>query len=276
MRLETDFRLSRAPRFTGTDISCSNPHQERPELPGSGNPEIVALEDEMPAREMLEHILGEEYRIRFVKCGRALTQAALSGTVQSVLLGVRLAGENGIDIVRTIRAASDIPLILLSEVQRPDVICAGLDAGADDVVCKPVDPSVLRARIRRVLRRTETGQRPSFHSLQVGSVRVPAVDTETRTLIGETGTRVMLTEMELRLFNILRRATPEPVGRDTLSRLLTGQEWSPMNRALDVHVSHLRRKLRVACIEAPVIRVFRGIGYALQGGIGHPGLSGRQ
>lgn len=126
-------------------------HSQHEDLPA-----IAVLEDDAGMRHYLQRVLGVEYRLIMVQDGRSLLAAIKSERVKLVLLDIRLPGENGTDVAARIREQSGVPIIFLSGMSAPECIAAGLAAGAEDYVTKPVDPLVLKARIAKALRHGKT------------------------------------------------------------------------------------------------------------------------
>jgi two-component system response regulator CpxR len=139
---------------------------------------------------------------------------------------------------------------------------AGLDSGADDYLPKPFAPDELMARIRAVLRRARPGGVLSENGLlDVGSL---TVNPHTRQA-AVSGAPLELTSMEFDILDLLARAAGRAVSRDELSAAIYHREANPLERSLDVHISHLRRKLDAP--GAPTIRTVRGVGYQLAAGV---------
>jgi two-component system response regulator CpxR len=189
-------------------------------------------------------------------------QRALSGRYALIVLDVMLPGASGFDVLRSIRAASAVPVLMLTARGEDIDRIVGLELGADDYLPKPFNPRELVARIQAILRRTghvtpggaagAIGER-----LTVGDV---VMDCGARTLF-RRGEPIVLTGIEFTLAEALLRAAGRVVARETLSREVLGREILPFDRSLDMHVSNLRKKLghRVGDIER--IRNVRGVGY---------------
>jgi two-component system OmpR family response regulator len=228
-------------------------------------PEVVVLDDDLAMHSLLARILGAEYALTFVNTSKALLSRLASHHVDLVLLDIVLPQENGIDICRSIRSESLVPIVLISGLVSEEMIARGLDVGALDYVTKPFSPMVLKARIRNALRvRYPEAHSPAGARQRIGRV---VVDPLERTASSAAGDHVDLTEKELQLILLLSRAAGNVVERNTLSLALSGFEWSPLNRSLDVHVSNLRRKLMSIGCKGSVIASFRGVGYALQAAV---------
>jgi len=235
-----------------------------------GKARVAALEDDPTIRNLLKRLLEPEFSMSFPASGTLLSDAIQNGKVDLVLLDILLPGEDGISIARSIRARSDIPVILLSGLSSSETIATGLNVGADDYVTKPFQANVLRARIRSALRRARASgsaaAAASDHANQtqftaIGNARI---DLWSRVASNAAGDSATLTEKELQILMALAHHPETVVDRDTLSLLVSGQEWSPINRSLDVHISHLRKKLSGLTGIPKLITSSRGIGYSLR------------
>jgi DNA-binding response OmpR family regulator len=247
---------------------------DAPHAGDHGKPRVAALEDDPTIRNLLKRLLEPEFSMSFPASGTLLSDAIQNGKVDLVLLDILLPGEDGISIARSIRARSDIPVILLSGLSSSETIATGLNVGADDYVTKPFQANVLRARIRSALRRARASgsaaaaaaAAASDHANQtqftaIGNARI---DLWSRVASNAAGDSATLTEKELQILMALAHHPETVVNRDTLSLLVSGQEWSPINRSLDVHISHLRKKLSGLTGIPKLITSSRGIGYALR------------
>lgn len=171
----------------------------------------------------------------------------------AVLLDVMMPGMDGLSVLRKIREKSDVPVIMLTAKGDETDRVVGLELGADDYLPKPFSPRELLARLRAVVRRTRTqGER---RQLSVSGV---AADLESRR-VERAGRNVELTGLEFDLLVALMRRAGRVVARTALLELAGRSDVSVNDRAVDVHVSHLRRKLDD---DPPrLIRTVRGVGY---------------
>jgi len=184
--------------------------------------------------------------------GRRGLACAASGTYDLVILDVMLPVIDGFSVLQQLRRRKDVPVILLTaRVQHHDRIL-GLNAGADDYLPKPFDPDELQARIRAVLRRTDATK--GSKDVTIGDIRINATKRE----VWIAGSPAELTEMEFDLLEILMRSAGRVVSRDELTLTLFERKAAPYDRILDVHMSHLRKKLEGG---RSLIRTVRGVGY---------------
>ncbi len=201
---------------------------------------------------MKEFFTGAGHRLDCEYDGRRGLASAASGTYDLVILDVMLPVIDGFSVLQQLRRRKDVPVILLTaRVQHQDRI-RGLNAGADDYLPKPFDPDELHARIRAVLRRTDATK--GSKDVTIGDIRINATKRE----VWIAGSPAELTEMEFDLLEILMRSAGRVVSRDELTLALFERKAAPYDRILDVHISHLRKKLEGG---RSLIRTIRGVGY---------------
>jgi DNA-binding response OmpR family regulator len=179
---------------------------------------------------------------------------AIEGNYSMVLLDVMLPVCDGFQVLTQLRRRSAVPVILLTARSDQQDRVAGLEAGADDYLPKPFGPQELLARVRAVLRRTEQIQAGS-PILEVGEIRL---NNQTRT-VSKRDRPVDLTSFEFDVLDALMRSAGRVISRDEIAATLYHRESTPFERSIDVHVSHLRKKLETN--DEVLIRTVRGVGY---------------
>lgn len=184
---------------------------------------------------------------------------ALEGKFDLLLLDVMMPGMDGFEMLRHFRRRSQTPVIMLTARTEQRDRIAGLDAGADDYLPKPFSPEELLARIRAVLRRTERGGLTRDEVIEVNRVRLDSGSRAVRM----DGAEIELTAIEFDILEILVRSAGRVVSRDELMNILHQREATPFERSMDVHVSHLRKKLES---NRSLIRTIRGVGYQFAAG----------
>ena len=220
---------------------------------------LLLLDDDVELCEMMREFFTEAgHRLECACNGREGLAIALRGVYDLMILDVMLPGIDGLTLLEQLRSRKDLPVIMLTaRVQRQDRIL-GLNTGADDYLPKPFDPDELMARIRAVLRRTESTSRPAVTAVTFGKIRVNVATRE----VWCGSTPVDLTAMEFDLLELLMRSVGQVVSRDEITAVLFEREATPYDRFLDVHISHLRKKLEGG---RKLIRTIRGVGYVFTG-----------
>ena len=229
-------------------------------------PHILIVDDDREIRDLLAKFL-ERHRMRItaVRDGREARRAWTQGHYQLVVLDLMLPGESGLDLARWMRSQSDIPIVMLTAMGEETDRIIGLELGADDYLPKPFNPRELLARIRAVLRRAgEVAERRAeglAHKAMTfnGWMLEPA----RRRLLNPEGVEVPLTGGEYDLLHALLERPNRVLTRDMLLDLLRGRQAGPFDRAIDVAISRLRRKLEDDGRNAQLIKTVRGGGYVL-------------
>lgn len=227
----------------------------------SGSPKPLSLllvdDDAELCGMMREYLAQAGHRLECAHDGRTGLACVLNGLFDLVILDVMLPVLDGFEVLKQLRRRMSVPVIMLTaRVQQHDRI-EGLNAGADDYLPKPFDPDELLARVRAVLRRTEA-LRPSADELNVGGLRLNPATRQA----WSGGVAVELTSMEFDLLEMLARSAGRVVSREEITAALFEREATPYDRFLDVHISHLRKKLN----DGPrMIRTIRGVGYIFTG-----------
>ena len=216
---------------------------------------ILLIEDDAGLCSLMQDYFSQQgFHTEAVHDGAAGLARALEGGFDLVLLDVMLPQLDGFEVLRQLRKRSQTPVIMLTaRTARTDRI-AGLETGADDYLPKPFEPEELLARIRAVLRRSgKTDAAPQ--TVDAGGVRIKPETREAWSL----GKPLELTSMEFDVLDVLVRAAGRIVSRDELAAAVYQRKSSPYERSLDVHISHLRKKLEHH--GRNVIRTIRGVGY---------------
>ncbi|MDQ0913165.1 two-component system response regulator MtrA [Streptomyces canus] len=228
---------------------------------------LVAEDDEMQAELIRRSLLAEGHTATVVHDGRAALDAARRLAPDLVVLDLMLPVIDGFGVCRVLRRDEDIPVVMLTARSEEDDVLLGLELGADDYMTKPYSPRELMARIRTVLRRSGRGavaDRPEDPVVRAGGLAVDPVRHEVRC----DGAPVECTPAE---FEILFAMVAEPervFSRRQLLEVTRGTDRASTERAVDVHIMNLRRKIE-ADPRRPVrlLTVF-GVGYKLSGGRG--------
>src|SRR5262245_26738482 len=230
--------------------------------PEVGSTRVLLVDDDVELAELVgEYLTREGFTLDAETDGSHALDRALSGDYHLTVLDVMLPGVSGFDLLRGIRATSQVPVLMLTA--RGDDVdrIVGLELGADDYLSKPFNPRELVARIRAILRRTQTEPRlPGERATETLGVDDVAMDLGRRT-VRRGGETVELTAVEFTLLEILVRAAGAVVRRDELARGALGRALLPFDRSIDVHVSRLRKKLGPRPGGGERIATMRAVGY---------------
>jgi two-component system response regulator CpxR len=223
-------------------------------------PALLLVDDDVELCQMMAEFLGHHgFRVSTVHDGPSGLGMALKAGWDLIILDVMLPVIDGFEVLRQLRRRTTVPVIMLTARAEERDRVSGLEEGADDYLVKPFAAAELLARIRALLRRTaHAGAIPPGRLIvESGGLRLDVHAREVR--CGEVV--IALSESESAILELLMRASGRTVSRDELAAVLYQREATPYERSLDVHVSHLRRKLE-PCRRA-AIRSARGVGYAL-------------
>lgn len=217
----------------------------------------VLVVDDIPANvKLLEARLSAEYFDVLTACsGREALEVCSRERVDVVLLDVMMPGMDGLEVLRRIRAKSRVPVIMLTARGDEADRVVGLEVGADDYVPKPFSPRELLARLRAVLRRAHP--EATSERIAIGGVEVD-VGARSAKVSGEP---VELTGLELDLLVALMRRAGRVVPREALLSEAGREDVVVSERTVDVHISHLRKKLGDDPRSPRLIRTVRGVGY---------------
>lgn len=220
---------------------------------------ILVVEDEKKVASFLEQGLREEgYSVDVAHDGAEGAMKAAVYEYDLLLLDVMLPGKSGLEIIRDVRARERaVPILLLTARDASADVVQGLDAGADDYLTKPFAFDELLARIRALLRRggSERPDRLTYSDLHLDRVKHVAT---------RRGERLDLTPKEFQLLEFFMLSPERVVRRTELLEKVWDLTFDPMSNVVDVHVGHLRQKLRAAG-DGPLLHTVRGVGYIFQG-----------
>lgn len=204
---------------------------------------ILLVDDDVELCALAREYFGKSgYAVDCVHNGREGLARALKEEHDLVILDGMLPVLDGFEVLRQLRKRSSIPVIMLTARTRERDRIAGLDAGADDYLPKPFGPDELSARVRAVLRRTNLSSQLRPELLRAGPIELNTVSRLAR----RSGVAVPLTEVEFQILELLMRHAGRVVTRDEITAALHQRESTPHERSLDVHVSHLRKKIERA------------------------------
>ncbi|MBN2371534.1 MAG: response regulator transcription factor [Vicinamibacteria bacterium] len=221
---------------------------------------VLLVDDDVELSGMLEEYLQQEgFATTAVHDGESGVTEALSGRHAIVVLDVMLPGVGGVEALRRIRARSRIPVLMLTAKGDDVDRIVGLEVGADDYVPKPCTPRELVARLRAILRRTQSDD---VFAARTSPVRAgPLLLWPEKRSAEWDGRSVDLTSTEFNLLEVLARNAGRVVAKTELSERGLGRPLARYDRSLDVHVSSLRQKLGTLGDGRSCIQTVRGVGY---------------
>jgi two-component system phosphate regulon response regulator OmpR len=229
----------------------------------SGDPaHILLVDDDARLRALLGRFLGEHgFRVTMAEDAAEARDKLRFMDFDLMVLDVMMPGETGLAFTEDLRAdrSPSMPILLLTARGTPEDIIAGFEAGADDYLGKPFDPRVLLARIKAMLRRAAPPALPTG-PLQLGA----AMFDPARAELISPNSRIRLTGAELALLVAFAARPHEVLSRETLAAVLEMDDVS--ERAIDVQVTRLRRKIEPDPREPRFLHTVRGKGYILKPG----------
>lgn len=231
---------------------------------------LVVVDDEPDVRGMIaDYFAKDGYAVSGCASGVELDAALSAGPADLVVLDVSMPGEDGLSIARRLRARCGTPIIMLTGMN--DVVdrVIGLEVGADDYMAKPFDLRELRARVRAILRRArppaEVPTAATAAAEGAGASRVSfgrvTLDLEAHCLIDRAGNQTRLTATEFDLLATFARNPNRVLSRERLLDTAPGREADPFDRAIDIRVTRIRKKVEVDPATPQVIKTVRGVGY---------------
>jgi two-component system alkaline phosphatase synthesis response regulator PhoP len=226
---------------------------------------VLVVDDDVKTVELVKLYLNRDgYKVLTAYDGTDALRLAREGHPDLIVLDLMLPGIDGLNVCRTLRDESDVPIIMLTAKTTEDDRLTGLDLGADDYVPKPFSPKELAARVRAVLRRLpgETIQRGP-EEVQHGKLTVNFPKYEASL----AGRPLNLSPIEFRLLGALVREPERVFSRAELIEKALGYDFEGFDRTIDVHIFNLRRKLEPDPNQPRYIKTAYGVGYKFVGGV---------
>jgi DNA-binding response OmpR family regulator len=220
---------------------------------------ILIVEDEVRIVRTLRLYLEQAgFAVTAVHDGTQAVPAFRQERPSLVLLDLNLPGQDGLDICRSLRRSGNVPIIMLTARTEEMDRLIGLELGADDYISKPFSPREVVARVRAVLRRTH-GSLTNAETLQAGALQLDLAAY--RVWIG--GQLLDVTQTEFELMATLMRHKGRVLSRVQLLEAVQGVAHEELERAIDQHIKNVRRKLKEAVGDIPIIQTIYGVGYRL-------------
>lgn len=229
---------------------------------------VLVVDDDLHVGELVSRYLRTQgLRVSTAENGDGMREQLERDQVDLILLDLGLPGEDGLTLTRYLREHWHGPVIIVSGRGEPVERVVGLELGADDYVTKPFDLRELLARIRSVLRRSQpvAASVPATSSLETFVFEGFRLDTRARHLSDAEGREIPLTSGELNLLLALLEHPHKVLSRDHLMSRLHGRDPGPFDRAIDVQIGRLRRKIETDPAKPALIKSVRGAGYLFTG-----------
>ena len=233
-------------------------------MPPEPQPHVLALDDDAAVRDIVAEYLGQnDIRVTTCATGAELTSAMSRELVDLVILDLRLKGEDGLHIARKLREDSAIPILMLTGRAEEADRVMGLELGADDYLTKPFSPRELLARIRALLRRARAQATVADAMAKVRAYRFSGweLNIGLRKLKSPKGEMVELTNGEFRILAAFLSAPLRILTRDQLLDLSRVHNAEVYDRAIDIQILRLRRKIEPDPTRPQFIKTERGAGY---------------
>jgi len=236
----------------------------------SQNPHIIIVDDEAPAREMVgEYLKMHGFAVTLCDGGKSLRTALDANVPDLVVLDLNMPEEDGLSIIRDLKGRTNVPIIMLTATASPIDRVVGLELGADDYIAKPCELRELMARIRSVLRRSvpvkaaavseSAGDRAANDQLVRFGTKW--LDLEAQALRDDEGNEHPLTASEFGLLKVFAANPKRVLSRERLLELANARDSEAFDRAVDLRIMRIRRKIEPDPTKPAVIRTIRGGGY---------------
>ena len=230
---------------------------------------IIIVDDEAPAREMVgDYLKMHGFTVTLCDGGKSLRAAIDGGMPDLVVLDLNMPEEDGLSIIRDLKSRINVPVIMLTATASPIDRVVGLELGADDYVAKPCELRELMARIRSVLRRSTPVRVVAAETAAAKSEKDQLVrfgtkwlDLEAQALRDDEGNEHPLTASEFGLLKVFAANPKRVLSRERLLELANARDAEAFDRAVDLRIMRIRRKIEPDPAKPAVIRTIRGGGY---------------
>jgi two-component system, OmpR family, response regulator len=231
---------------------------------------ILIVDDDSSIRALLTEYFSENgFRVSAAANSAEMSAILAEAAVDLVVLDLRLAGEDGMAVARTLRGRSSIPIIMLTGVRDEADRVMGLELGADDYLTKPFSPRELLARVRTVLRRAKAATPVQARGAEIRAFRFAdfELNLRTRRLTRRDGSRIELTTGDFNLLAALLTSPQHVMTRDQLIEASRVYDNEVYDRAIDVQIVRLRRKIEPDPARPIYIVTERGVGYSFSAAV---------
>ncbi len=225
---------------------------------------LLIVDDDERVRDLLRRYLGQEgFDVLVAEDGRAMNRLMGRERFDAIVLDLMLPGEDGLSLLRRMRAANDATPVIMLTAKGEDIDrILGLEMGADDYLPKPFNPRELLARLHAVMRRKSYSELPGAPAGEAQIIVFGAFEFDlARRELRKGGEPVPLTTGEFAMLKALTRHPRQPLTRDRLAELARGREYSAFDRSLDVQISRLRKLIEDDPARPRYIQTVWGVGY---------------
>jgi DNA-binding response OmpR family regulator len=230
---------------------------------------IIIVDDEAPAREMVgDYLKMHGFTVTLCDGGKSLRAVIENNVPDLVVLDLNMPEEDGLSIIRDLKGRTNVPVIMLTATASPIDRVVGLELGADDYVAKPCELRELMARIRSVLRRSAPARAQGSDANGTKATKDPLVrfgtkwlDLQAQALRDDEGNEHPLTASEFGLLKVFAANPKRVLSRERLLELANARDSEAFDRAVDLRIMRIRRKIEIDPTKPAVIRTIRGGGY---------------
>jgi two-component system, OmpR family, response regulator len=233
------------------------------------SPHIIIVDDEAPAREMVgDYLKMHGFGVTLCDGGKSLRNVIENSHPDLVVLDLNMPEEDGLSIIRDLKSRMNVPVIMLTATASPIDRVVGLELGADDYVAKPCELRELMARIRSVLRRSAPAKAAATETTSAKTEKEQLVrfgtkwlDLQAQALRDDEGNEHPLTASEFGLLKVFAANPKRVLSRERLLELANARDAEAFDRAVDLRIMRIRRKIEIDPTKPAVIRTIRGGGY---------------
>jgi two-component system, OmpR family, response regulator len=233
------------------------------------SPHIIIVDDEAPAREMVgDYLKMHGFGVTLCDGGKSLRSVIENSHPDLVVLDLNMPEEDGLSIIRDLKSRMNVPVIMLTATASPIDRVVGLELGADDYVAKPCELRELMARIRSVLRRSAPAKAATPEATTTKTEKEQLVrfgtkwlDLQAQALRDDEGNEHPLTASEFGLLKVFAANPKRVLSRERLLELANARDAEAFDRAVDLRIMRIRRKIEIDPTKPAVIRTIRGGGY---------------
>ena len=220
---------------------------------------LVIDDDPKLAALLAEYLVSRGLEVHTASDGERGLEARKTNSYDVIVLDVMMPKKDGFEVLKEIRKESNIPVIMLTARAEDFDRIVGLELGADDYVAKPFNPRELLARIKAILRRSQSQGVQETEALHAAGIRLNVSKREVEC----EGKQVDLTSTEFDILRVWLSNAGRVIARERLMELARGAEFASFDRSIDVHISNLRKKLGDSSKKAQKIKTIRGVGYLI-------------